>query len=66
MAEKRFAERNLHLKNVCKDEKLVGLDKYMVENGKRRRPNILYIDEYKLLYCVIPKVSQNLKNYILT
>ena len=33
------------------------LDEYLVEEGKRRRPNILYIDEYKLIYCVIPKTG---------
>ena len=33
------------------------MQKYHVETAARRRPNILYIDKYKLIYCVIPKVG---------
>jgi len=55
--EKRFRDRRERVSQVCDAEGIRGLDKFMVEHASRRRPNILYIDEYKLLYCVIPKVG---------
>ena len=54
--ETRFASRKARMEQVCSAEGLNGLDQFMVESAVRRRPNILYIDEYKMLYCVIPKV----------
>ena len=45
------------MKEVCDAEGISGLDRFHVETASRRRPNILYIDKYKLIYCVIPKVG---------
>ena len=53
----RFKQRKKHANKVCKRKGWTGLDKWLVEEGVRRRPNILYIDELKMIYCVIPKVS---------
>ena len=55
--EERFKLRKLRAEKVCEANQWTGLDQYLVEEGVRRRPNILYVDKYKMLYCVIPKVG---------
>ena len=52
----RFKQRKKHASKVCKQKGWTGLDQWLVEEGVRRRPNILYIDQLKMIYCVIPKV----------
>lgn len=55
--EERFKLRKMRAEKVCDANQWTGLDQYLVEEGARRRPNILYVDKYKMLYCVIPKVG---------
>ena len=52
----RFKQRKRHASKVCKQKGWSELDKWIVEEGARRRPNILYIDKLEMIYCVIPKV----------
>ena len=51
----RFVERRENLQAACKAEGLLGLDQYLVEEVARPWPNMLYVDEHKLLYCSVPK-----------
>lgn len=55
--EERFKLRKMRAERVCEANQWTGLDQYLVEEGARRRPNILYVDKFKMLYCVIPKVG---------
>ena len=52
----RFVHRRAHLVESCRREGILGLEKYLVEQKSMPRPNILYLDEYQLIYCAIPKV----------
>ena len=52
----RFADRKAHLLESCRREGILGLENYLVEEKSLPRPNILYLDEYQLIYCGIPKV----------
>lgn len=54
--EERFTERRTHLVDSCRRAGLVGLQTYLVEEMSPDRPTILYLDDYELLYCSIPKV----------
>ena len=53
----RFSQRKLHMSKECTRKGWSGLDQFHVEEAKRRRPNILYLDSHKALYCVIPKTG---------
>ena len=53
---KRFASRRSHLMKSCRREGILGLEKYLVEEKSLPGPNMLYLDEFKLIYCGIPKV----------
>ena len=55
----RFASRKEHLLKSCRREGILGLENYLVEEKSLPRPNILYLDDYQLIYCGIPKVSQH-------
>ena len=54
---RRFIKRKMHMREQCAKKGWNGLDLFHVEEAKRRRPNILYLDSHKALYCVIPKTG---------
>jgi len=57
--EERFEARKNHLSDTCEKKGLSGLDSHLVEE-RSFRPSILYLDNYEMIYCAIPKVRCSL------